>query len=219
MIDFNLIIESLPKLLRGVSVTLQLAGLSICIGLVGGTILGLLHTSKNKFVRSLVSFYVTIFRGTPMLIQITCIYYVLPEFGMSLPAFWAAVVAIGMNSSAYISQIIRSGIASVSTGQIEAAQTLGLSSMQTTRYIVLPQAIRVILPALGNEFITLIKDSSLAYLIGVQELYKEGMQIKSYTYDALTVYFALGVIYLILTTSMAMFVSYLEKRMQRHAND
>ncbi len=219
MIDFNLIIESLPKLLRGVSVTLQLAGLSICIGLVGGTILGLLHTSKNKFVRSLVSFYVTIFRGTPMLIQITCIYYVLPEFGMSLPAFWAAVVAIGMNSSAYISQIIRSGIASVSTGQIEAAQTLGLSSMQTTRYIVLPQAIRVILPALGNEFITLIKDSSLAYLIGVQELYKEGMQIKSYTYDALTVYFALGVIYLILTTSMAMFVSYLERKMKRHAND
>jgi len=219
MIDFNLIIESLPKLLRGVSVTLQLAGLSICIGLVGGTILGLLHTSKNKFARSLVSFYVTIFRGTPMLIQITCIYYVLPKFGIALPAFWAAVVAIGMNSSAYISQIIRSGIASVSTGQIEAAQTLGLSSMQTTQYIVLPQAIRVILPALGNEFITLIKDSSLAYLIGVRELYKEGSQIRSYTYDALTVYFALGVIYLILTTSMAMFVNYLERKMKRHAND
>ena len=219
MIDFNLIIESLPKLLRGVGVTLQLAGLSICIGLIGGTLLGIMHTSKNKLTRSLVSFYVTIIRGTPMLIQITFIFYILPELGITLPRFWAAVVAIGMNSSAYVSQIIRSGIASVSIGQTEAAQTLGLNSMQTTRYIVLPQAIRIILPALGNEFITLIKDSSLAMVIGVRELYKEGSLIRSYTYDAISVYFALGIIYLILTSSMAMFVSYLEKRMQRHAND
>lgn len=219
MINFKLIVDSLPILLRGASVTLQLAGLGVCIGLTGGTLLGILHTSDNKIMRGLISLYVTIIRGTPMLIQITFVYYILPHLGIMLPAFWAAVVAIGMNSCAYVSQIIRSGISSVSKGQIEAAHTLGLSNTQTMRYIILPQAIRVILPALGNEFITLIKDSSLASIIGVTELYRQGSQIRSYTFDAISVYFALGVLYLIMTTSMAMFVNYLERRMKRHAHN
>ena len=218
MIDFDLIIESLPLLLRGATVSLQIAAMGCLIGFSLGTILGLLQTHKSWLIRMPVIFYTTIVRGTPMLIQIYFIFFLLPELGIKISAFWSAIIAIGLNSGAYISNIIRSGIASVGKGQIEAAKVLGLKPMQITRYIILPQAIRVVLPALGNEFITLVKDSSLASLIGVAELSREGSLIKSRTYDALSVYFAVAIIYLIVTTLLSVGISYLENRMNRHVS-
>ena len=216
MTNIELLQEALPALLRGIIVTLQIALVSCGIGMTLGTILGLIQSSQATTLRFLVSIYTTVVRGTPMLIQILFVAYVLPQFGIRLPGVWAAIIAIGCNSSAYISQIIRSGIASVSTGQIEAAQLLGLSKLQITRYIVLPQAIRVVLPAIGNELITLVKDSSLASIIGVQELSLEGKFILSRTFFPFTVYALVALFYLLITTTLSIGMARLEKRMNRH---
>lgn len=218
MIDFTLFFESLPLLLKGAGVSLQIAGLALIIGFLGGTLLGIVQASHLPFLKFFANAYVTIVRGTPMLIQIVFLYYVLSSTGLGLSAFMSAVIAIGCNSAAYVSEIIRSGIASVSYGQIEAAQTLGIRRRDIMAHIILPQAVRTVLPALGNEAINLIKDSSLASLIGVMELYKEGLTIISTTYDALTIYSAIACIYLVLTTSLAYGVSCLEYSLNKRSS-
>lgn len=219
MIDFDLIAQYLPVLLQGLVVTLEIAAAASCIGIILGTILALMQTSHNTLLRSIVNVYVVIIRGTPMLIQILCAYFLLPQIGILIPALWTAIIAIGLNSAAYISQVMRSGIASVGRGQIEAAKVLGFSTQDTIRYIVLPQALRTTLPALGNEFVTLIKDSALASLIGVAELTKQANFVKSKTFDAITVYFAVAILYLMLTSTVSFFVARLERRMNIHAQD
>lgn len=216
MINAALIRASLPRLLQGMLVSLKITALALLIGFIAGTILGILQLSKNRLIRALVTLFVTIIRGTPMLIQIVFLYYVLSVTGLSLSPFFAAVLAIGINSSAYVSQIMKTGIQSVPVGQIEAARTLGIRRRDLLWYIILPQAIRVVLPALGNESITLIKDSSLASLIGVMELYKEGQIVISQTYDALSVYCIVGLLYLVMTSTISALVNLLEKRLNRH---
>ncbi len=217
MIDIQLIIQSLPYLLRGTLVTIEIALLSCAIGLVLGTLCGLALTSTNWIIRALTGLYTTIFRGTPMLIQIIFVAFLLPSVGISISAFWGVVWAIGLNSGAYIAYIIKSGITSVSAGQREAGKTLGLSKIQIIRYIVLPQAIRVALPALGNEFITLVKDSSLGSFVGVQELAKEGEIISSQTFDALTVYVIVAIFYLVITSILTFGMTLIEGKMNYHA--
>ncbi|MFC1845492.1 amino acid ABC transporter permease [Candidatus Dependentiae bacterium] len=217
MIDLSLLSKSFPALLAGAITSMQIAAGGCSIGFIFGTLFGLAQSGHNKLLRILVTIYVTIFRGTPMLIQLMIAYFVLPQFGIQVSALWTAIIAIGLNSTAYVSQIIRSGIGSVSVGQLEAAQVLGLTKLQTIRYILLPQAIRVIFPALGNEFITLIKDSSLASLIGVTELAKRGSIIQSQTYDALTVYFGVALVYLLMTGGLSLLLSVVQKRMNQHA--
>lgn len=214
----EIISAALPYLLRGTVVTLEIAFFSSLIGFIGGTILGFLHTSSHVFIRYLVTLYVTLFRGTPMLIQIPFFYYLLPELGIELPLFTTAVIAIGLNSMAYISQIVRSGITSIGKGQTEAAHVLGFSSWQTIRYILFPQAIRRVVPSLLNEFITLIKDSSLASTIGVVELFKEGTIIISRTYAVIPIYCAIALIYLTLTTVLSFFASMFERKMNSYAH-
>lgn len=214
----EIISAALPYLLRGTIVTLKIAFFSSLIGFIGGTILGFLHTSSQAFIRYLVTLYVTLFRGTPMLIQIPFFYYLLPELGIELPLFTTAVIAIGLNSMAYISQIVRSGITSIGKGQTEAAHVLGFSRWQTMRYILFPQAIRRVVPSLLNEFITLIKDSSLASTIGVVELFKEGSIIISRTYAVIPIYCAIALIYLTLTTVLSFFASLLERKMNSYAH-
>lgn len=216
MTDFSVVISYFPYLLRGALTTIQIAFFSSIIGFVLGTILGFLHRSKNSLITSIIDVYVTLFRGTPMLIQISFAFYLLPAIGIDVPAFTAAIIAIGLNSSAYISQIIRSGIGSVGSGQIEAAHVLGLSHFQTLRFIVFPQAIRIVLPALLNEFITLIKDSSLASTIGVVELFKEGSIIISRTYNAIPIYLAVAFIYLILTSTLSIIMGYINRKLHGH---
>ncbi len=214
----GIIQEAMPYLLRGTLVTLKIAFFSSIIGFLGGTLLGFVQSRSNSLLRSLVTIYVTIFRGTPMLIQIPFFYYLLPELGIELSLFATAVIAIGLNSMAYISQIVRSGIASIGRGQIEAAHVLGFSSWQTMRFILFPQAIRTVVPALLNEFITLIKDSSLASTIGVVELFKEGTIIISRTYAVIPIYCAIAMIYLTLTTALSLFATMIERKMNKHAH-
>jgi polar amino acid transport system permease protein len=219
IIDFNLIFQYLPVLLQGLLITLQIAAIGCCIGLILGTTLALMQTSTNKLLRIFVTSYVIIIRGTPMLLQILIFSYcLLPYIGIT-SNLWTAIIAIGLNSAAYISQVIRSGISSIGTGQIEAAHVLGFSKIATIRYIVLPQALRTTLPALGNEFVTLIKDSALASVIGVAELTKQANFVKSKTFDAITVYFAIAILYLIMTSAISLLVAYLEKRMNNYAQD
>jgi len=212
MIDYDLIWHSLPALLNGAWISVQIAFCAAILGLVLGTALALAETSTYRLVRFLVSVYVTLFRGTPMLVQILFVYYVLPQFGVVIDPLWAAVMAIGMNSGAYVSQTIRTGISAIPIGQIEAAKALGFSQWATMRYIVLPQAFRIALPALGNELVTLIKDSSLASIIGVMELSKEGSLIRSRTYDAFSILLAVSCIYLMLTASLTSIMKKLERK-------
>ena len=212
IINFELLKESFPALLRGAYVSVQIASISCLFGLCLGTVLALLQETKNIITRILIGTYVTIIRGTPMLIQISFWY-----FGFGLDPFVAAVLAIGLNSGAYVSEIIRSGISSVGKGQREAAQVLGLNTLQTIRFIILPQAFSVVIPALGNEFITIIKDSALASTIGVVELFRQANYIKGRTFDVFTPYFGMALIYLTLTTSLSLLVNIAERKFRRHA--
>lgn len=209
MINLSIILKYLPDLLRGTVVSIFIAMSALTIGILLGTILGVLHTSENKYIRGLITFYVTIIRGTPMLIQLAIIFYLFSNLFM-IPALAAAIISIGLNSAAYVSQIIKSGLQSVGKGQIEAAKVLGFSKFQIIKLITLPQAFRSVLPALGNECITLVKDSSLASTIGVMELFKESKNVISQTYDAITVFFIVALIYLVITTLISMSLKYLE---------
>ncbi|MBU4387354.1 amino acid ABC transporter permease [Candidatus Dependentiae bacterium] len=215
--DIFFIKESLFFLLRGAFISLQIAFIACMIGLTLGTILALIQTGKQRFLKFIVTTYVTIIRGTPMLVQIMIVFYIFPQLGIDISAFWSAALAIGLNSAAYLSQTIKSGISSIGIGQWEAAQVLGFNKIQTLQFIILPQAIRVIIPALGNEFITLIKDSSLASTIGVVELVKEGSIIISRTYKVIPVYYMITGIYLIITTILSLCLSRIERRMNKNA--
>lgn len=211
MIDFSLAFTSLPVLLQSALVSLEIAFFSCAIGLGLGTILGVSYMSTCKGLARTVSLYVAIFRGTPMLVQILFVYYVLPQMGISLPAKASAILAIGMNSAAYVSQSVRSGIRGVPLGQIEAAHVLGFTRWQNLRHVVLPQAFRLALPTLNSECVTLVKDSSLASIIGVVELSKEASILRSRTYDAFTILILVSGIYLVLT----LLISYLLKKMEK----
>jgi len=217
MIDFNLLIKYYPRLLQGVAVSLQIAFVSCAIGAVVGTCLGIILSSDNKIAKFFAQAYVSIVRGTPMLIQITATYLLLKYAGFSISALWSATISIGLNSGAYLSQTILTGITSVSKGQLEAAKTLGFTPTQTIRYIIFPQALRTVLPNLESEIVTLIKDSSLASFIGVYELSKQGDIIISQTFDAPTIYFAIGLMYLLLTTMVTVLMSLLNKKVNDHA--
>lgn len=217
MIDINLIWQSLPNLLQGTCISLLIAVAAAAIGLCLGTILALVEVMNSGFPRLLASWYVTVLRGTPMLIQILFVFYVLPQFGIMIDPIWAATLAIGLNSSAYISQTLRAGIESVPKGQIEAAMTLGFSRFGTMKYIVLPQAFRFALPGLTNELITLLKDSSLASIIGVMELSKEASIIRSRTYDAFSILLSVAIIYLVMTAVLSFFAKKIEARWKINA--
>ncbi len=212
MIDFELIYHSMPYLLQGALMSIQIAFMAAAIGLVLGVPLAFAEQSRSFVMRVFVAAYVNLFRGTPMLVQILFIYYVLPQFGVIIPPLMTATLAIGLNSSAYISQIVRSGMNAVSYGQIEAAYTLGMSSFATKRYIIFPQAMKAALPALGNELVTLVKDSSLASIIGVMELSKEGSLIRSRTYDAFSILLAVSCLYLVMTSLLSLGIALYEKR-------
>ena len=217
MINFDLLLKYYPLLLIGVVTTLQIAFISCGIGAIIGTGLGIVLAGSNKIAKFFAQAYVSIVRGTPMLIQVMGMYSILRVMGIPIPAIWSAIISIGLNSAAYLSQTILTGITSVSKGQLEAAQTLGFTKAQTIRYIIFPQAIRTVLPNLESEIVTLIKDSSLASTIGVYELMKQSEIIISQTYDTPSVYFAIALIYLVLTTAVTILMSILNKKINYHA--
>jgi His/Glu/Gln/Arg/opine family amino acid ABC transporter permease subunit len=218
MLNFNIVYEYWPAILNGTMKTIQIAFSSCILGITGGTSIGLLQAYAPKYVRRIISLLTGAIKGTPMLIQITFAFFLLPQIGIHISAFWTTVIAIGINSSSYLSSVIYGGIKAIPMGQIEAAHVLGFSRLQTIRYIILPQAFSIVFPALGNELITLIKDSSLASIIGVMELTKEAAIMRSRTYDVITTYTVVACIYLILTTSVV-FAMYLINKRIHHVTD
>lgn len=211
--DWSLIWDNIPILLQGAVITIQITVMAVGCGFFIGMIAALANLSRFKIVRLLVKCYVELFRGTPLLVQIFMIYFALPMvIGQSINPYVAAVTACSINSGAYVSEIFRAGIQSIDKGQMEAGRSLGLTWAQTMRYIVMPQAFKAIIPPLGNEFIAMMKDTSLVSVIGFEELTRRGQLIISKTYGALEIWLAVAVLYLIMTLGIAQLVSYLERR-------
>ena len=211
--DFSLITGSLPLLLQGALVTLEITALSVGLGLVFGLIAALAQISKFAPLRLLGKIYVDFIRGTPLLVQIFIIYFALPVIiGQRIDPFVAAVAACSINSGAYVAEIFRAGIQSIDIGQLRAGLSLGMNWSMTMRYIILPQAFKRIIPPLGNEFIAMLKDSSLVSVIGFEELTRSGQLIIAETYGSLEIWSAVAVIYLVMTLTISRLVSFLEKR-------
>jgi arginine/lysine/histidine/glutamine transport system substrate-binding and permease protein len=203
-------------IVRGVPVTLLLTVLSFLFGLLGGTLVAIALISPYPWLRTICRIYVDFFRGTPMLVQLFIIYFGLPGLlreiglGFTIDRLPAAIIALSLNVAAYLAEIMRGGIQSVDTGQWEACSSLGMSPVQTMKEVIFPQAFRRMLPPLGNEFITLIKDTSLAAVIGFEELFRQGQLIVATTYKAFEIYIAVALIYLVLTTLSSFFFKWLE---------
>ena len=213
MFDFQLITDSLPLLLAGAGVTLKITAISVGLGLFFGLFIGIAQISRVALIRIPAKVYVDFLRGTPLLVQIFMIYFALPMLtGTRIDPFVAAIVACSINSSAYIVEIFRGGILSIDKGQMEAGRSLGLTWSQTMRFVVIPQAFKRIIPPLGNEFIAMLKDSSLVSVIGFEELTRQGQLIIASTYGAMEIWTAVALIYLAMTFPITRLVAYLEKR-------
>lgn len=211
--DFSLIIDSLPLLGVGALVTIQITFMSVFIGTCIGLFVGVAELARYPWIRIPAKVYVDFIRGTPLLVQIFIIYFALPIiFGTRIEPFVAAVAACSINSGAYVAEIFRAGIQSIDKGQMEAGRSLGMSWTQTMRHIVIPQAFRRTIPQLGNEFIAMLKDSSLVSVIGFEELTRKGQLVIASTYGSLEIWTAVAIIYLIMTLTITRFVAYLEKR-------
>ena len=213
--DFNfaLVVNSFPLLLEGALVTIKITALSVGFGLLIGLVASIARMSKLWLVKMLASLYVDFIRGTPLLVQIFIIYFALPmRTGVRVDPLVAAITACSINSGAYVAEIFRAGIESIDKGQMEAGRSLGMTWGQTMYYIIVPQAFKRVIPPLGNEFIAMLKDSSLVSVIGFEELTRRGQLIIARTYGSLEIWLSVAVIYLAMTFVISRFVAYLERR-------
>ena len=214
---------SIGLLLQGLMMTLMLAFLAVLLGSILAMLPALLRLSKNKFLSVPATAYVEIIRGTPMLVQVLLIYQVLniPLFligGLDMGSFIPGLVALVINSSAYVSEIIRGGILAVDKGQTEAARSLGMNSTLTMKKIILPQAIKNIFPALGNEFVTIIKETSIFMYLGIAELMYQVGILKASSPAVTELYIVAGLMYLVLTYPLSKLMNKIEGRL-RHADE
>ncbi|MDN6539450.1 MAG: amino acid ABC transporter permease, partial [Lactococcus sp.] len=223
--SFNFIDKFLPYFNDGLIVTLMISAFVVVFGTILGTLIALGKLSSVRPIRWLSNIYIEIFRGTPMLVQIMIGFQVLgkmplPEFQLGiltedLSRLVPGIIVLSMNSGAYVAEIVRSGINAVPKGQTEAAYSLGIRPRQTMIKVILPQAIRNILPALGNEFVTIIKDSSLLATIGVMELYNGAQTTSSTTYQSLSPWLLVAVYYFVVTFITSRLINLLEKKLGR----
>lgn len=205
-------VTSAPIFLRALVVTLELSAASLAIGTVIGLVFALLKLSKRRPLQWLANGYITLIRGTPLIVQIFWIYYGLVKI-VSFDAFWAASFALAAHAGAYIAEIFRAGIVSIDRGQMEAARSLGMTYAQAMRRIILPQAFRRIVPPLGNQFIIGIKDSSLAAFISMEELFNWTMRRASSTFRDMNYYTIAAIYYLAVVILFTMVVHWLERRL------
>jgi len=200
----------------GIKITLILSLLSLIIGTTLGGILSLMRLSKYRVLKYIATVYIEIFRGTPMIVQIVMVYFgSYALMGVNMDGFIAALIAVSLNSAAYVAEIIRSGIQSVDKGQWEASRSLGLSSGQTMRHIILPQAVKNILPALGNEFVTLIKETAVASTIGVADLMYTSKIVQSTSYQPFNPLIIVAAIYFVITFTLSKLIGAFERRLSQ----
>lgn len=224
MLNFNFLGKYWPMFLQGSELTLVISIIGVVIGFLIGLLLVLMRMSKLKILNWIAGIYVSIVRGTPSMIQVLLIYYILSKtlpipqvqvLGSGLDRIIPGALALGLNSGAYTSEIFRSGIISIPAGQTEAGLSLGMSRHDTLFEIVLPQALRNTLPAMGNEFITLIKESSVLFYIGVQEVTAEALGVGGTLYNFIPPLIVAAVIYFVITQALALLLNWLEKRMSK----
>lgn len=224
---FNKFIEILidykgyVKVIEGLENTLKIAVLGLIIGIVIGTLIATVrvipkYKTLPRVLNSICTFYVGFFRGTPMVVQLLLFYYVaLPLMGINLPSVSVAIAVFGLNSGAYISEIMRSGIQSVDYGQTEGGRSVGLSFSTTMMKIVIPQAVKNILPTLGNEFIVLIKETSIVSFIGAADLYVAFNYIGSNSYEFMVPYLAMAVIYIVIVCFITLLIKFMERSLKK----
>jgi His/Glu/Gln/Arg/opine family amino acid ABC transporter permease subunit len=215
----KLIGEWLPPLLRAAVVTLELAALSIVVGLIFGLLLALLKVSGQPILRHAANVYIEIIRGTPALTQLFIVYFGLAGVGITLDNFTAAVVALGANTAAYMAEIYRAGIESVHRGQREAALSIGMTPLQSLRFIVLPQAWQVVLPPAANLGIAVLKDTSLASAIATPELMSRAYDLVGQYWRPMHIYVLVALIYVAMCLPLGRLVRHLERRARRGEQD
>ncbi len=215
-LDFTQIAPSIPYILKGLGITIQIVLAAALLGFTLGIILTLFKISKFRMLRWFADGYTSVFRGTPMVLQLLIIYYGLPQIiGFEITAFPAAVIAFGMNSAAYISEIIRAGILAVDKGQSEASLALGIPYRPMMKDIILPQAMKNILPALMNEFITLTKESAVVTVIGAMDVMRRAYIVGGQTYRYFEPLLIAGIIYYILVMVLTILGKAIERRMRK----
>jgi len=205
--------KHMPYLLEGALLTLYITTLSVIFGMILGLITGLCKMSKNRILFGVATGYIDFFRGTPLYVQILLLYFgILPLF-MDAGPFIAAVIACSLNSGAYIAEIVRAGIQAVDRGQMEAARSLGMTNRQAMTYVILPQAYKIVIPPLLNEFIAVLKDTSLVAVISAEELTLRGKLLYSTFFEAAWIWGTVALIYFIMTKTLALLGDYIERRM------
>ncbi|MEI6308805.1 MAG: amino acid ABC transporter permease [bacterium] len=211
--NFSLFVKILPQLWQGFLMTLLLSVLGMFFATIIGMFVGIARLSKSPWLTIPTTLYVEIVRGTPLMLQILIIYYALPSIGINLDKIPAGVFALAFCYGAYISEIFRAGIQSIERGQVEAARSIGMTTTQTMRYVILPQAIRRILPPLTNDFVAMLKDSSLVAIIALFELTTTARYISTSSGNVFTPYIGAALFYLLITIPVSRLVVLLEKRL------
>jgi len=215
-LDFTQIAPSFPYILKGIVVTLQIVAVSAIIGFLIGIILSLCKIGKFRILRWFADAYTSVFRGTPLILQLMIIYYGFPQLiGFEIPAFLAAVTAFGLNSGAYVSEIIRAGIQAIDKGQTEAALALGVPYREMMKDIILPQAMKNILPALMNEFITLTKESAIVTTIGALDIMRRAYIVGGQTYSFFEPLLFAGLIYYLMVMGLTLLGKALERKLKQ----
>ena len=213
MKDFLSILQRfLPEFLKGTIVTLKLTAVGLLIGFALGLVLALLRLYGPRWLRILASRYIELFRGTPLLVQLFLIYYGLPSVGITFNQTVSAYLALGLNSAAYQAEYLRGAIQSIGESQMTAGRAIGLSRWQTIRFIILPQALRLVIPAWSNEPISLLKTSAVVFLIAVQDLMAWSKWVANKTYTPIGSYMAVSVFYLVLVFFMTLFLKWIERK-------
>ncbi|HEX8739417.1 MAG TPA: amino acid ABC transporter permease [Casimicrobiaceae bacterium] len=212
--DFSPVWNGWRELAHGTLVTVEVTVGAIILGCLVGLVIGLGRLEpRRRVVFGLCSAYLSVVRGTPLLVQLFIWFFGLPFFGIELPAFFCGVVGMGMYSGAYVSEVVRGAIQSIDRGQMEAARSLGMPYRLAMRTIIIPQAVIRMIPPLGNEFVAVIKNSSLVSLLTIADVMHEGQKIISVSYRSLEVYLAIAVVYFVLTNATGLALRFAERRL------
>lgn len=211
---WQVIVESFPQLMyRGLTMTIPLTLISFAIALVIAVIVALVQFAKVPVLRQICRFYIWVIRGTPLLVQLYVIFFGLPSIGVNVDAFPAAVIVFSINEGAYAAETIRGALESVPAGQMEAGRCVGMSYVQIMWHVILPQTFRTAFPALGNELISMVKDTSLAANITVTEMFFQAQRIAGRTYQTMALYIEVAVIYLLFSTVLTLLQRLGEKKL------
>jgi len=207
--------EMLPYLLSGAAMTIQMTLISMSLALVLGLVVALLRLSRNRALKMVSGAYVEIIRGTPLLVQLFIIYYGLPQYGIRLDAFVAGALGLSINYSAYLAEVYRAGILAIDKGQWEAGSSIGLSRSGLLRYVIVPQAARIVLPPIGNYFISMLKDSALVSTISIVELMRAAQLRVAITFRAMDIYLLVALLYFAMSYPCALLIRYFERKVSR----